>query len=67
MQKYDNENKNTIFLIFNEHFWEKHNEIPMKEKNKKYEEFYSLYYSKSIKTEDILRFIKNYKWIFRST
>jgi hypothetical protein len=67
MEEYNNENKKTIFLIFNEHFWEKHNEIPIEEKKKKFEHFYSQYSSKSTKKEDILRFIKNYKWIFRST
>ena len=67
MQEYENEDKNTIFLIFKEHFWETNNQISMEEKKEKFEHFYIRYYSKSIKKEDILRCIKNYKWIFRST
>lgn len=67
MLEYENEDKNTIFLIFNEHFWEKQNELSIEEKKEKFEHFYSKYSSKSTKTEDILRFIKNYKWIYRST
>ena len=67
MQEYENENKNTIFLIFKEHFWETKNELSIEEKKKKYEHFYSQYFSKSTKKEDILRYIKNYKWIYRST
>jgi hypothetical protein len=67
MQEYENQDKNTIFLIFEEHFWETNNQISIEEKKEKFEHFYIRYYSKSIKTEDILRSIKNYKWIFRST